>query len=140
MMKTTSTQRFIRWLLALTGADPNQLQVPSARKPVDITVQRQGDTHVAIIQGNAQRQARTNVVYVIGEVVQPVDGQPEIMLVTDPHKPPVRVRGGAGLPDTALRALREGDLIVLIGELHGDYVQASRIHRLNSAPRQRIYG
>jgi hypothetical protein len=143
-MKTTTPSRFIRWLLAQTGADPNQ-SLPPARRPVRITVEKHGDTHVAIIRTNGRYNNEhlvdyTNIVYLIGEVEQVVDGKEEVKIVTDATKRLIRVCAAPRLPKQALCRLREGDLIVIVGKLDGECVRATKLHCLNTEPRERIYG
>jgi hypothetical protein len=141
-MKTTTPNRFIRWLIALMGGDPNRTPVPLPRRHIDITVERQGDTHVAIIKnGNGQPPTvgYTNVVYLIGEVKKAVDGREEIEIITDSTKKTVRVYAAAGLHEV-LRNLREGDLVMLIGEVEASRVRATRLHRINQKRRERMYG
>jgi hypothetical protein len=150
-MKKTTPTRFIRWLLALTGADPTQTPIPSMRRPVDITVERNGDTHVAIIsgcQGDGDRNGYgsskvvgpANLVYLTGEVVTAAKGREEIEIITEQSKRPIRICVGDGLSREHLCRLREGDLIVLTGEIDGDCVRASSLYRLNDKPRKKIYG
>ena len=146
-MKTTTPNRFIRWLLALTGADPNQTPIPPSRRSVDITVERNGDTDVAIIKlndrdnnGHGRLVDFANVVYLIGEVHQTVDDEEEINIITDTNQRLIRVCAAPNLPSKVLHEIHEGDLVVLIGELNGECVQATEIHRLNTQPRKRIYG
>jgi hypothetical protein len=142
-MKKTTPHRFIRWIVALMGGDPNQIPIPPLRRPLDITVQRQGDTHVAIIkpQGNGTQPggvAYTNVVYLIGEVADAVAGKAEIELVTAGSTKSVRVCAVPQLREL-LGALQEGDLVVLIGEVDGPCVRATRLYRLNRERRKRLY-
>ena len=149
-MKKTTPTRFIRWLLALTGADPNQ-PIPPMRRTVDITVEQQnGDTHVVIIrgcQGNGDRNGydssrlvgHANLVYLTGEVVTVANEKEEIEIVAEQPKRPIRICVGNGLSRDHLCRLREGDLIVLTGEMDGDCVRATSLYRLNAKPRKKIY-
>lgn len=110
-----------------------------------ITVEKHGDTHVAIIRANGGYNNEhlvdyTNVVYLIGEVEKVLDGKAEVEIVTDATKRSIRICAAPRLPKEALCRLHEGDLIVLVGKLDGECVRATQLHRLNTEPRERIYG
>ena len=136
-MKMTP-RRFIRWLVALTGEDPEQTLIAattSPRRHIDITVERHGAAHVAIIQGQGGKSGSSdtgmNMVYLVGEVVRSVNGKEEIEIVTGKFsKSSVFVCSEPCLGH-ALRELREGDLIVINGEIEGHCVRASKLYKLN---------
>jgi hypothetical protein len=142
-MKKTTPKRFIRWMVALMGGDPNLIPLPPLRRPIDITVQRQGDLHVAIIkpQSNGTRPGMaddTNVVYLIGEVADAVAGKAEIALMTDGATKTVRICAAPHLREI-LCDLHVGDRVVLIGEVDGACVRATHLYQLDRERRKRLY-
>lgn len=131
MARKTTHQRFIRWLVALAGGDPNQTVLPPDRAPVEITVQRHKGLHVAIIQpGRGDESHGANLVYLTGTVVS-VDHEGLHLVPTDNYGGSVRVHP-IGTATSLLPGLQPGEGVALFGELDGTRVRASALWRTHS--------
>ncbi len=132
MAKKTNHQRFIRWLVALAGGDPNQTVLPPDRTPVKITVQRHNGVHVAIIHpGRGGGHQGVNLVHLTGTVVG-VDDEGLHLVPTDNHgNGPVRVCP-IGASAVLLPSLQPGECVALFGEVDGNRIRAGVLWRISA--------